>query len=460
MTDPKSGDTPNGDLPESDARAEESGTEEPAGRETPSPDAAKNNGAAEAPTGSSPADSGDHPGASGTPKRRGGILGALALLVALGALGLAGAPYLIERTVEEDAADVPAFPAEDGRALAERLATLERDLASTASDARSAADDAQAAAGGLAEEFERLSRRIEVLDQEADTLAAGQDELRNRTSSIDPLIERVGRLEGTQSSAEASLEARMAALEERIEQRVESMQQRLGSLGADLEEAGQDSARRLALIHAGALLIQGRDRLELTGDANGARAAWRRAQRAVRGGPVPERTGDAIDRLVQAAADLAPLAVAERVRALDALAQGAAEWPAPGDEDVADNDTPGAAADDGWRSRMSSAMGRLVRVESIDSALPNRAEVDQARERIQAALSAAAVAAAREDWPTAGAMVERAQFDVEDFLDTDATEVRQALQRMDELIEAPARPQLPAAFEEAQSAVADALEKA
>ena len=454
MTDPKSGDKQNGDSSEAGASNNDTGNDESAGKATSDDGVTQGS----SPTGNDTEARDARPteprGSGGTAKRGGGGPGWIALILAVGALAVAALPYILEPPAEQVESDVEAFPADDGRALVQRLDAIEGELASAASDARSANDDVQSTADAVASEFERLGDEIGALNEEVEALAAGQDSLRDASSSIDPLIERVGRLEGTQSSAEASLEARMSALEERIEQRVESMQQRLGSLGADLEEAGRDSARRLALIHARALLIQGRDRLELAGDADGAQAAWRRAQRAVQGEAVPERIGEAIERLVVAAADLSPVPVAERVRALDGLARGAIDWPAPLDDDVAEREAPSAEDEDGWRSRMASAMGRLVRVESIDAALPNRAEVDQARERIHAALSAAAVAAAREDWSTAAAMVERARYTVSEDL------VRQALERMDALMEPPGRPQLPAAYEEAQAAVAGALEAA
>ncbi|MBY6203827.1 uroporphyrinogen-III C-methyltransferase [Halomonas denitrificans] len=399
------------------------------------------------------------------PSRRGGGRGiaVLALLAAIAALVLATRPYWGEGS---DGRSANALSADDVRQLDRQLADrLEQRLADRIDPLQSGLDELDA----LAARVDALAERLDAMDGSiAESVERSiQQSMGEGASQVEALTRRVGRLEGTQSSAEASLEARMAALEQRIEQRVEGLQQRLGTLGDDLEQAGRESARRLALVHARALLLQGRDRLELDGDVDAARAAWSRAAErlrevgAVAGAPAP--AADALDRLVEAARALEATDTAGRVQRLDALAAAVDAWPAvrPAGTTAGANERPDSAERDdeaGWRERVGSAFGRLVRVERLDDAAPNPAEVDRARERIRAALAAAAVAAARSDHDTATVLIERAAADLRAYLDTEARVVRQALEQLDELAREPDEPGVPDAFDAAAAAVEAGLE--
>lgn len=417
---------------------------------------------------------GDASDSKSAPSTRGGGKGwaVLALLVAIAALALATRPFW---SGSGDAA--PVFSADDARQLDERVADrLEQRLGDRIDALQARLDELE----GLQESLQTSVReqasgdrpeRVAAMGARLDELAGRIESIGEGAAQVEALTRRVGRLEGTQSSAEASLEARMAALEQRIEQRVEGLQQRLGTLGDDLEQAGRESARRLALVHARALLLQGRDRLELSGDVDAARAAWARAGRRLSdvGADTDgvSQAVDALDRLVDAAGSLEAADTAGRVERLDALAAAVDDWPADRPVDTAENttdsgDAAGAGNQDepGWRDRVGSAFGRLVRVESLDAAAPNPAEVDRARERIQAALAAAAVAAARSDHATVAVLVERAARDMRAYLDDEADVVRRALQQLDELSRIPAEPAVPDAFDAALSAVEEGLESA
>jgi DNA repair exonuclease SbcCD ATPase subunit len=166
-----------------------------------------------------------------------------------------------------------------------------------------------------AEIDQQLDREVAALRQLVDELREAQE---SDPGEFEALARRVGRLEGTQSSGEASLEARMGALEQRIEQRVAALQDQLGGLGADLETAAEDREQRLALVHARALMLKGRDDWMLNADADSARAAWSGA--AARLGPIetlPPELTDAMGRLVRSAERLEGPRTAERVAALE-----------------------------------------------------------------------------------------------------------------------------------------------
>ena len=415
---------------------------------------------------------GDASDSKSAPSTRGGGKGwaVLALLVAIAALALATRPFW---SGSGDAA--PVFSADDARQLDERVADrLEQRLGDRIDALQARLDELE----GLQESLQTSVReqasgdrpeRVAAMGARLDELAGRIESIGEGAAQVEALTRRVGRLEGTQSSAEASLEARMAALEQRIEQRVEGLQQRLGTLGDDLEQAGRESARRMALVHARALLLQGRDRLELNGDVDAARAAWSRAAERLSefGTGESAQAVEALDRLVDAAGSLEAVDTAGRVERLDALAAAVDDWPADRPADTAENttdsgDAAGAGNQDeaGWRDRVGSALGRLVRVENLDAAAPNPAEVDRARERIQAALAAAAVAAARSDHATVAVLVERAARDMRAYLDDEADVVRRALQQLDELSRIPAEPAVPDAFDAALSAVEEGLESA
>lgn len=395
----------------------------------------------------------------------------LALLTALAAIALASRPYWAPAEEEQGgppaaAADVAAeVAALDGRieSMAERV-----DRLNAADDDVREALDAQVV--GLEQAL--ASQRDEAATLR-DELASLRDELEQGLQdpeALDAMARRVGRLEGTQSSGEASLEARMASLEQRIEQRVAALQDQLGNLGADLEAVGQARARRLALVHARSLLVQGRDAWMLNGDDESARSSWARAAsrladlEGLMRSPDDPALMDAMDRLARAAERLQGPQVADRVASLDQLAAASADWPqAPvsdvddsgGQAEPLDDDSPGT-----WRDRVAGAFGALVTVEAIDDAPPTPVELDRARTRIAASLNAAAIATARQDWATVSMLLEHAAVVIEGVLDANAGPVRDALERLGELGTAPEAPVLPAAYQQVLSAVESALERA
>ena len=419
-------------------------TTDPDERSGAEPDAsdASSESAADAPSGS------DESSADATPARSGGGRGVawLALLVALGALALAGRPFWMP--VDEDPAESVAAAEVD--ALDRRLASLDERLDTL--------DDARSELGGT------LRTELETLDRELGRLREDLQAALDAPEAIEALAGRVGRLEGTQSSGEASLEARMASLEQRIEQRVAALQDQLGSLGADLDAAGEARAWRLALVHARSLLIQGRDAWMLGSDADAARAAWARAESRLAGPIVsgaPDKGGldDAMQRLLRAAESLRGPDVADRVATLDRLAAEAPGWPqAPLPSAPVDPTAP-ADAEAGWRDRVAGALGALVRVEAIDDAPPTPVELDRARARIAAALDAASISTARRDWATASAMIAEARTSIEADFDTDAPDVRDGLERLAALADAPEPPRLPPVFDDVLERVDEALER-
>ncbi|NKI35795.1 hypothetical protein HFP89_11540 [Wenzhouxiangella sp. XN79A] len=367
----------------------------------------------------------------------------LALLIALGALALAGFPFWApadDAPTNENRIGADEFDALDGRleALAGRVDTLDEQRG-------------QLRAG--------LESDITALEQ---ALAEVREAAERDPDALDALARRIGRLEGSQSSGEASLEARMGSLEQRIEQRVEALQDQLGSLGADLEAIGQARARRLAAVHARALLVQGRDAWMLNADAGAARAAWQRAAARLADIGPDAAAGEAMDRLLRSAERLQGPDTADRVAALQRLAASAADWPSAS-RTVTDETTsspgPGDPSSATWRDRVAGAFGALVKVETIDDAPPTPVELDRARSRITSILEAAAIATARQDWATAAALVDDARQTVTGYFDRDTTIVGDALERLNELGAEPEPPALPAAYDDVLDGLDAALER-
>jgi hypothetical protein len=307
-----------------------------------------------------------------SPQAGGRGLGVLTLLIAIIALVLASRPFWSSGTDEAPAmADLAQV-----EALGERLDRMNLRL-----------DDVAA----------RWSRRRGRSGPRSISSSIGKSPLSDSSSTsfkraqesdpgeFEALARRVGRLEGTQSSGEASLEARMGALEQRIEQRVAALQDQLGGLGADLETAAEDREQRLALVHARALMRKGRDDWMLNADADSAREAWSGA--AARLGPIdtlPSELTDAMERLLRSAERLDGPRTAERVAALERLAASASTWPEALESDVSAT-APGSedfAEADGWRNRMAGAFNSLVTIESVDDASPTPLEIDRARLRV------------------------------------------------------------------------------
>jgi hypothetical protein len=403
---------------------------------------------------------------SGSTSGGGRGLGLLALVVALVALALATRPYwspepdeataLADR-VQADLAQVDAL----GEGLDRTNARLD-ELAGRMEPAQAA----------LRRELgQQVDEEIAGLRQALDELRAS---LERDPDELEALARRVGRLEGTQSSGEASLEARMGALEQRIEQRVAALQDQLGGLGADLEAAAEERARRLALVHAQALLIQGRDDWMLAADADSARAAWMRAAQRIEALEAPPADlSDALARLMRGAERLEGPRISERVAALERLADSTEGWPAARSSGASTSDRgrdgESAAPQDGrsgddpdtgnWRDRVAGAFGALVTIEALEDAPPTPLEIERSRRRIAERLDAAALASARQDWSSASRLIESAVQTVRADLDPEAPAVREALDRLEDLRQAPESPALPAAYDEVMDGLAAALER-
>lgn len=305
--------------------------------------------------------------------------------------------------------------------LDERLAEFEQSLG----EGRDRDDES------LDARFESLSSRLDAIEQQD---VPG-------TADLERLSERIGRVEGDQSSTEAALSARVDALEERVEQRVQGLQEQLAGIGGDLESADRILTERLALAHVESLLIEGRDRLELSGDPTAMIRAWRRAVQRLEAVDAPqfetlrELLGEQIEALEQAPGTR----LASRVRALDRLAGEARDWPARATTGGAEAETaqdPDMESN-GWRQRLAGVVDRLVTVESVDAALPSPIEVERGRTRIEQALQAAALATARRDWDLNAALIDSAMDTAARVLDTEAASMVDARARLESLREPP-----------------------
>ena len=91
------------------------------------------------------------------------------------------------------------------------------------------------------------------------------------------------------------------------------------------------------------------------------------------------------------------------------------------------------ASDEGWRARLGRVVGSLVRVESVDREFLGPDEVDLARERVRSTLQTAALAMARSRPDLARGLIGEATEAVQRVFDTDATNVSEALSRLEDI---------------------------
>ncbi|MFW5927243.1 MAG: uroporphyrinogen-III C-methyltransferase, partial [Wenzhouxiangella sp.] len=213
---------------------------------------------------------------------------------------------------------------------------------------------------------------------------------------------------------------------------------------------------------AAALLRFGQERIDLAGDIEGARLAFRQA--AERLEAIDDTRLNRARRLV--AGELEALTTLKRPDwtgiggRLSALAEGSSGWPSrpagesrsgqPGDPD-------GKQADEGWWAALKGGMRELVRVREREAVPVTDEAVDRVREQLRLRLLAAELSAVRRD---AGELSRHAAATgrmVERWFDVDDEAVAGALATLEEIaaIDPPTPPRLGEGLEEVHSLLAE-----
>ncbi|MDT8408550.1 MAG: uroporphyrinogen-III C-methyltransferase [Wenzhouxiangellaceae bacterium] len=391
----------------------------------------------------------EHPGQPETPpapKRRRNLVAWLALLIALAAAGLAAYVYWL------DSVEPTGMP--QWQNLQQELAALERQ--------QSQFIEQQAGAGeALERELSSLTGQIESSLQAASADDRRLDQLGDRLQS---LADRIERLEQDQDSVSADLRGSIEVLETSLQQRLDQQQRRLERVDSNLDDADRRLYRRLRLIEVDSLLAIGQDRLELLGDVESARAAWRRARQLLEG-----LDSDRLDALKSALAseyqqlqNYAPDTTGERVAELFGLSDQVSDWPPRGADQDAEGQPAAAPAQaseaDGWRQRIGAALQGLVRIDKLDGAVPTADEVERARQRVRSLLQTAALTLARAEPKVAEKLVQNALDDIEKWFDIDAGPVARGLEQLRSMNLSGERP-LPPSLERARAELSRLLDE-
>lgn len=360
----------------------------------------------------------------------------------------------------EQAADRPPSPKRSGASawIALLVALVAIALAAypywtqwTKSDAEPGTDPLAAELEALAGRVEQVERRadsdLESLRSELEELAAPREDSGPSTAAlaerIDELGVRLERIQGEQNTGLGGMRSRVEDLESEVGRRLEQFELRLSSVGSNLDEADHDLATRLLLIEVDSLFAIAQDQLALQGDSETARRAWQRGMArlsALEGGEFRALKQEAAREFEQLNEFRTP-DTAARVGQLFAMAEAVGEWPAqsPQSESKEAPESP----EGGWRSRISSVFGNLVKFESVDQDYLGPAEIEIARERIGATLQTAALAFARSRHDLARRLIDEAIAGTRRVFDTGAAPVSDALERLERLATAGGDPRPP-----------------
>lgn len=349
--------------------------------------------------------------------KRGGFLAWLGLLLALSALALASRPYW-EPLVGLSSSD----PQRDFEARLDALSARLDDVSS-----------AQASIDALRGDLEGLRGRIDGLREDIDAAEARQ---RDPAGDVERLEQRISELssrleasEGSRQDQFSGLRARLERLETQVGERLERFGMRLERFGGELEGADAEHGIRLALVEIDSLLAFAQNRLAFGADVDLAERAWREAVAMIDALPAArfDDLADTARRELARIEEYRPADAESRVRRLYDLVEAADGWPRRGG-DGTPSDEAGEGGGTDWRGRLSSAVDRLVQVESLDGAGPSRIEIDRAAAGIRLTLRSAALALARSERGLAEMLVAEAVGEIPQAFDDQDPAVRSALQ--------------------------------
>lgn len=369
-------------------------------------------------------------------RRGGGVLGGLALLVALAALGasawLAYQAYL--EPTEENA----------GQQL-QALATLEQSI-------------------------ETLQERLAGIDREQqndrERLGRIADRVDSREAQLAPLEQGLGRVDERTAALGQQVRAMEEALVDRtaetadLRRRLEAAVEQLDARGDLQREVDRDLRQQMLMLEAASLLRIGQDLAEVQGDSRQAQRVFERAR--VRLERVDDARLEPVRRsLVREIEALAthdgPNLDAELAR-LERLGRESESWPLqlPGSGPTAD--PAPEETGDGWRARLGRSFGALVRVESRDALGRDEEQFEAAGEHMKLRLLAAELALMRRDAAALGTQMEAAIALLEAWFEPGAEPVvaaRAEFQRLAGLDLNPEPPALGSALAQLQARLDD-----
>lgn len=378
------------------------------------------------------------PPSSPEPPRRGGrVLGTLALLLALAALGLSG--WLAYQAYLEPV---------DGQASSDR-SWLEEQL--------QVLPALEQKVDSLAEQLVTLERRQQSQDDRADRI---EDRLDSRVDQLGSLEQGLGRVDERTEGLVRRVDGLEQQLADRkgetadLSRRLEDAVQQLDARGDLQREVDRDLRQQMLMLEAAGLLRIGQDLAEVRGNSREAQRAFERARERLsaaenaRLDPVM-RT---LAREIEALAAHDPLNLDAELARLERLGRASGNWPLqlPEAESAAETANEG----DGWRDRLGRTFGALVRVESRDSLGRDEEQFEAAREQLRLRLVAAELALLRRDAATLAVQAEAAAGLLEEWFVVDAEPVaaaREQLQRLAGLDLSPDLPALGAALEQLQA---------
>lgn len=301
--------------------------------------------------------------------------------------------------------------------------------------------------------------RIDALEERIDEIGSRfrnvDDRLAKSEGAVADLDEQMDSLrEGLESVSDRQeeLASRHSALSNDLEQAIARLQQ---SAGAQ-RESDRSLDFRLNLIEASALLRMGLERVDLAGDFESARLAFRQAAEGL----------EAID---DSRVNRARRLVAGELEALEAhsepdwtgiggrlsrLASESERWPArTGDES---RPVPAEASEEpdeaGWWASLKASMHDLVRIRERDATLVTEEQVDAVREQLSLRLLAAELAAVRGHVGELSRHAAEARDMVGRWFDADDEAVAAALDTLAEIAatDPPTPPRLGEGLEEIQ----------
>lgn len=392
-------------------------------------------------------DSGDEMNRSRRPVRSGGLVW-LALLLALGSLGLASYPYWSDRLGNRIAEPTGPSAAEFER-LAARVDSIRRDSVSgieaVQDDVAGLSAELEASSGpdaGVLAQVKTIQDELDRLSADIEASSAGPDGsvLADR---IDQLSARVELMQGEQNTALGGMRSRLDALESEVGRRLEQFESALSSVGSDLDRADRDLATRLLLTEVDSLFAIAQNHLVVGGDGGVALQSWERAVErltALEGGEF-QTLKDTARRELEQLREYRPPELGMQIERLFEMADAVGEWPVktvqpgrqPNDSDPAD----------GWRDRLGQVVGSLVRVESVDREFLGPDEIDRAREQVRSLLQTAALALVRSRPELARSLVGQAAEAAQRVFDSEASEVGQALAWLEDTAASVARVEPP-----------------
>lgn len=363
------------------------------------------------------------------PRRGGGIVAALAMIVALGAAGLAGWQWWLAEVEEAEPA-----------------------LASTVEEQGSSLKSLQSRTQELSQHLQETQSRLEELagavESSGDEPAALRREIQSAASARKQIQQRLSTLSEQVDTALSDFETR---LEETGDLRTDRVEDLLGQAG-----------RKAALMEVAVLLRLGRSRIEMADDRDGALAAYRSA--SARLGKIEsgsfERLRQLIARELESLESMQVTDWPALIGRLAAIEQELASWPlrntGGGVKDPAD--TGREQGDEGWWSGLRETMSGLVRVTPRESAPLTPAAAESVRTRLALHLAAAQAAAARRSSEELGLHLEMAEELVQARFDTASRAVARGLEALTEVAsaqQAPTLPELGGALAEAERRIAD-----